>query len=68
MHTGSEFQLGLYKTHSVKICGGQRVSEIVLEGNLNQADARLSWEAMFVIHLLWSGKQVSISGDSSEVW
>lgn len=68
MHMGPEFQLGLHKSHGMKICGGQRVSGIVLEGNLNQADARLSWEAMFVILLLWSGKQVSISGDSSKVW
>lgn len=51
----------------MRICDRKRVSEIVLEGNLNQADASVNWEAMLVIHLLWSGKQVSISGDSSKV-
>lgn len=51
----------------MRICDRKRVSEIVLKGNLNQADASVNWEAMLVIHLLWSGKQVSISGDSSKV-
>lgn len=51
----------------MRICDRKRVSEIVLEGNLNQADASVNWEAMLVIHLLWSGKQVSISGDSSKI-
>lgn len=50
----------------MRICDRKRVSEIVLKGNLNQADASVNWEAMLVIHLLWSGKQVSISGDSSK--
>lgn len=51
----------------MRICDRKRVSETVLKGNLNQADASVNWEAMLVIHLLWSGKQVSISGDSSKV-
>lgn len=47
MHMGSEFQLGFHKSHDMKICGGQRVSEIVLEGNMVRKTGEHFWQFLY---------------------